>query len=63
MVTMGNNVLSLTFFFQLLNTAIWIGIIYFIFNLAAKLPKRLKRNEEKIERIEKVLEEINKKLD
>jgi len=63
MVTMGNNVLSLTFFFQLLNTAIWIGIIYFIFNLAVKLPKRLKRNEEKIERIEKVLEEINKKLD
>jgi len=60
---MGNNVLNLTFFFQLLNTVIWIEIIYFIFNLAVKLPKRLKKSEEKIESIEKVLEEINKKLD
>jgi len=63
MITVGNNVLGLTFFFQLLNTALWIGIIYFIFNLAVKLPKRLKQSEEKIEKIEKVLEEINKKLD
>jgi len=60
---MGINVFNLTFFFQLLNTVIWIGIIYFIFNLAVKLPKRLKKSEEKIERIENILEEINKKLD
>ena len=59
---MGNNVFNLTFFFQLLNTAIWIGIIYFIFNLVLTLPKRIKRNEEKIDRIETILEEINKKL-
>jgi len=60
---MANNIFNLTFFFQLLNTVIWIGIIYFIFNLAVKLPKRLKKSEEKIERIENILEEINKKLD
>jgi len=60
---MGINDFNLTFFFQLLNAALWVGIIYFIFNLAVKLPKRLKQSEEKIEKIEKVLEEINKKLD
>jgi len=63
MFIMANNIFNLTFFFQLLNTVIWIGIIYFIFNLAVKLPKRLKKSEEKIERIENILEEINKKLD
>ncbi len=60
---MRDNIFNLTFFFQLLNTAIWIGIIYFIFNLAVKLPKRLKQSEEKIERTEKLVEEINKKLE
>lgn len=60
MFIIANNVFNLTFFFQLLNTVIWIGIIYIIFNLAVKLPKRLKQSEDKIE---KVLEKINKKLD
>lgn len=54
---------NLTLFFQLFNTAVWIGIIYFIFNLAIKLPKRIKKNEEKIERTEKLVREINKKLE
>ena len=54
---------NFTLIFQLLNTVLWIGIIYFIFNLFIKLPKGLKRNEEKIERIESILEEINRKLD
>ncbi len=57
------NSFNLTFFFQLLNIALWIGIAYFIFSLVIKLPKRLKQSEEKIERIEIMLEEINKKLD
>ncbi len=52
-----------TFIFQILNIALWIGIIYFVFNLFIKLPKRIKRNEEKIERTEKLVEEINKKLE
>lgn len=49
--------------FQLLNTVLWIGIIYFIFNFAIKLPKRMKKSEERIEKIESILEEINRKLD
>jgi len=52
-----------TIIVQLLNTALWIGIIYLIFNLVIKLPKRIKRDEEKIDRIENLLEEINKRLD
>ena len=51
-----------TLIVQLINSALWIGIIYFIFNLVLTLPKRIKRNEEKIDRIETILEEINKKL-
>lgn len=52
-----------TVFFQILNTLLWVGIIYFIFSLAIKLPKRIKINEEKIEKIEQLLDEIKKKID
>ncbi|SDK00246.1 hypothetical protein [Natronincola ferrireducens] len=51
---------SWTLAFQLLNIAIWIGIIYLIFSLAVKLPKRIKKIEEKIERIESMIEKIYK---
>ncbi|AOY76802.1 hypothetical protein [Clostridium formicaceticum] len=54
---------SWTLLFQLFNTLVWVGIIYLIFYLVIKLPKRIKRHEEKIKRIESMLEEINKKLD
>ncbi|MDW7670487.1 MAG: hypothetical protein SCK57_03195 [Bacillota bacterium] len=54
--------LDLTFLFQLFNVALLIGIIYFVYTLAVKLPKRLKQNEDKLDRIEKELEDINRKL-
>ena len=54
--------LDLTFLFQLFNVALLIGIIYFVYTLAVKLPKRLKQNEDKLDRIEKGLEDINKIL-
>lgn len=55
--------ISWTLFFQIMNTAIIGGIIFAIFYIVIKLPKRLKKNEERIERIEKALDEINRKID
>ena len=59
---MGIIALDLTLLFQLFNVALLIGIIYFVYTLAVKLPKRLKQNEDKLDRIEKGLEDINRKL-
>ena len=59
---MGIIALDLTLLFQLFNVALLIGIIYFVYTLAVKLPKRLKQNEDKLDRIEKGLEDINKIL-
>ncbi|MEW9121427.1 MAG: hypothetical protein AB2421_01865 [Thermotaleaceae bacterium] len=59
----GIVVFNWTIIFQLLNTGLWIAIIYFVFKLAIKLPRRIKKSEEKIERMERMLEEICKKLD
>lgn len=58
---MGIIALDLTLLFQLFNVALLIGIIYFVYTLAVKLPKRLKQNEDKLDRIEKGLEDINRK--
>ena len=59
---MNISAVNLTFLFQLVNTALWVGIIYLIYNLVVKLPKRLKQNEEKLDRIEKRLEDISREL-
>ncbi|ABR48028.1 hypothetical protein Amet_1859 [Alkaliphilus metalliredigens QYMF] len=48
--------------FTVANILIWVGIAYFIFSLVVKFPKRIKRIEEKIERMEDMLEDISKKL-
>ncbi|SHK41733.1 hypothetical protein SAMN02745883_02005 [Caminicella sporogenes DSM 14501] len=50
-----------TIFVQFLNTVLLIGIIYFIFYILIKLPRCIKRNEDRIERIEKLLEEDNQR--
>lgn len=42
---------------------ILLGITYLLSNVAFKLPKHLSAIEEKIEKLEKVLNEINRKLD
>ncbi|TCO79342.1 hypothetical protein [Marinisporobacter balticus] len=55
--------LSWTITFQIMNTALIIGIIFFVFYLLVKLPKHMKEKEQKIDRIEKTMHEINKKLD
>ncbi len=60
---LGSIEFNWTMIFQLLNTVLWIGIIYFILKLMIKLPKRIKKNEDEIERIANILEETNKKLD
>jgi len=58
----GIVVYSWTFAFQILNTLLYIGIIFFIYRLVVILPRRLKRNEERIEKIESMLEKIEDKL-
>lgn len=52
-----------TIIFQILNTVLIIGIIYLVFYLVFKLPKHMKAKEQKIDRIEKTMNEINKKLE
>ncbi|WP_192929747.1 hypothetical protein [Alkaliphilus serpentinus] len=51
-----------TMFFQVINILLMIGLIYFVFYLVVKLPRRIKDNNERLEKIEKQLEEINKKI-
>ncbi|WIF95918.1 hypothetical protein [Caminicella sporogenes] len=50
-----------TIFVQLLNTVLLIGIIYFIFYILIKLFRCIKRNEDRIKKIEKLLEKDNQR--
>lgn len=49
--------------FQLLNIVIVIGIVYVIYYLAVRLPRDLREMNVKLGNIEKILGEINKKID
>ena len=53
---------SWTIIFQLLNTVLWIGIIYIMYFFVFKLPKRIKITEEKIDKIESMIQRIENKL-
>ena len=55
--------LGLTLLFQIINIAIIIGIVVSIFFILIKLPKQLKKNGDRLKRIEETLDEINKKID
>ena len=54
---------SWTLFFQFINITIIIGIVLAIFYIIIKLPKQLKKNEQRLEKIENTLNEINRKID
>lgn len=54
---------NFTIIFQLLNIAFVIGIIYVVFYLAVRLPRDLKERDAKLSNIERMLEEISKKID
>lgn len=51
-----------TFIFMILNITLLLGIIYLVFFLIVKLPKRKSNYEKRLEKVEKLLEEINNKL-
>ncbi len=52
--------LNWTFIWQLFNTILWIGVIYLIFKVVIKIPKRIKENEARIDKLEKEIEEMKK---
>lgn len=60
---MGTMKINFTLIVQLLNTGIIIGLIFAVYYLAIKLPRKLKEREQRLNHIEKVLNEINKKID
>lgn len=47
---------------QLVNTILWIGILYFVFCAIFKLPKKIKRMSQRIINIEEDLKSIKDKL-
>ncbi|HZK57684.1 MAG TPA: hypothetical protein VFD17_05165 [Clostridia bacterium] len=49
--------------FQLLNIVFIIGVVYIVFYLAVRLPRDLREKNEKLSNIEKILDEINQKID
>ena len=53
----------MTLLFQIINMVIIIGIVGAIFFILIKLPKQLKKNGDRLKRIEESLDEINKKID
>lgn len=54
--------ISWTLVFQILNTGIIIGVVFAVFYLLVKIPKRIKEKAQEIDRMEKTLDEINRKL-
>lgn len=52
-----------TVLFQIMNTVILIGLIYGIYYLIFRLPKKMKESKDRLDVIEKTLKEINEKLD
>lgn len=49
--------------FQLINTIFLIGIIYVIYYLIFKLPKKVKERDKKIDELERKIDTISEKLD
>ena len=54
--------LSWTVIFQIINSLLLIGIIYLFYFLIIKLPKRNKIYDERINKIEHLVGDINKKI-
>lgn len=59
----GVYLLGFSLFFQLVNSVLFIGIIYIFFYLIFILPKQMKMNAQRLEQIEVQIREINEKLD
>ncbi|WP_156782392.1 hypothetical protein [Geosporobacter ferrireducens] len=55
--------MGFSLFFQLVNSVLFIGIIYIFFYLIFILPKQMKMNAQRLEQIEVQIREINEKLD
>ncbi len=51
-----------TFIFQLINTLVLVGVIFMIYNFLVKVPRRIKKNDEKILEIERKLDDILRQI-
>ncbi len=63
MMKAGTVEIGWTFVFQIMNTIVLLGLIFGIFYLIFRLPRRIKENKERLDSMEKALKEINEKLD
>lgn len=63
MTRYGIFTMGFSFIFQLINSILIIGMIYIFYYLAFKLPKQMKMNTERLQRIERLLEDIREKTD
>ncbi|HZX21461.1 MAG TPA: hypothetical protein VFF25_03625, partial [Clostridia bacterium] len=52
-----------TTIFQFLNIVFVIGIVYVVYYLAVRLPRDLRERNAKLSNIEKILDEISRKID
>ena len=63
MTRYGIFTMGFSFIIQLINSILIIGIIYIFYYLAFKLPKQMKMNTTRLQRIERLLEDIREKTD
>lgn len=59
---LGTFQFSFTFIFQILNTVIIIGLIYFAIKITRYLLKRNKEKVQQLNKIEETLDKINEKI-
>lgn len=52
-----------TLVFQIFNIILLVGFLYFIFALTVKFPKQMRENQERMDKLEHMIQETNKKLE